>query len=159
MTNFDKDNIEVREFVVFEDMIFLDEDELMKYIDSCDAKFETYNFYLDSDDVYEFADRSELLALYDDDEDELYTAERTFDKTVKELMSKYDISYNRGGRTGSGRRYKLCGTYGNLKKFAEEYCGYIDLSNPGEHLSDCAERAEIDLESGDDEYIIGNLSL
>ena len=159
MTNFDKDNIEVREFVVFEDMIFLDEDELMKYIDSCDAKFETYNFYLDSDDVYEFADRSELLALYDDDEAELYGAEREFDNNVDELMSKYDINYTRGGSSGSGRRYTLYGTYGNLKKFADDYCGYIDWSNPGEHLHDCEERADIDLESGDEDLILGRLSM
>lgn len=159
MATFDKDDIEVREFSVFEDMIFLSEDELMKYIDSCDAEFETYNFYLDTDDVYEFADRSELVALYDDDEDELYAAEREFDNNVEELMSKYDINYTRGGRSGSGRRYTLYGTYGNLKKFAEEYCGYIDWSNPGEHLSDCEERADIDLESGDEDYILGKLSM
>ena len=159
MVTFDKDNIETREFVVFEDLIFLDEYELVGYLDSCDAEFETYNFYIDIDDVYEFTDRSGLVALYDDDEDELYAAEREFDKKVSELMNKYEISYNRGSKAGSGRRYTLYGTYGNLKKFADEYCGYIDWSNPGEHLSKCEERAEIDIESGDDDYILGNLSL
>lgn len=159
MATFDKDSIEAREFVVFEDMIFLDEYELMGYLDSCDAEFETYNFYIDTDDVYEFADRSELVALHDGDEDALYAAEREFDRKVSELMSKYDISYSRGGASMSGRRYTLSGTYGNLKKFAKEYCGYIDWSNPGEHLSECEKQAEIDLESGDDDYILGNLSL
>lgn len=158
MAIFDRKSIEARDFVVFEDMIFLDEYELVAYLDTCDAEFETYNFYLDTDDIYQFADRSELVALYDD-EDELYAAEREFDHKVSELMSKYDISYTRGERSGAGRRYTLSGTYGNLKKFADEYCGYIDWSNPGVHLSECKERAEIDLESGEDGYILGNLSL
>ena len=158
MVRFDRDDIETRDFVVFEDMIFLDEYELVAYLDTCEAEFETYNFYLDSDDVYEFADRSELLALYDD-EDDLYADEREFDAKVEELMRKYDISYTRGGSSGAGRRYTLSGTYGNLKKFADEYCGYIDWSNPGEHLSECEEQAEIDLESGEDGYILGSLSL
>lgn len=159
MVTFDRDNIETRDFVVFEDMIFLDEYELVAYLDTCDAEFETYNFYLDTDDVYEFADRSELLAMHDDDEDALYATEREFDRKVEELMSKYDISYSRGGISGAGRRYILSGTYGNLKKFADEYCGYIDWGNPGEHLSECEEEAEIDLESGEDGYILGSLSL
>lgn len=159
MATFDKDNIEVREFTVFEDMIFLSDDELEKYIDGCDAEYETYNFYVDSDDVYEFVSRQEMIDVYGDDEDALYEAERTFDSTVADLLSKYDINYRRGPASGSGRRYKLYGTYGNLKKFADEYCGYIDWGNPGEHLSDCEERANIDLESGDEDYIIGRLSM
>lgn len=160
MATFDRDNIEVKEFAVFEDMIFLSEDELMKYLDSCDAEFETYNFYLDTDELYQFIDRSEILDLdYNGDEDALYELEQEFDNQVEELMSKYDISYTRGGRNRDGYRYTLYGTYGNLKKFADEYCGYLDWGNPGEHLSDCEERAEIDLESGDDDYILGHLSL
>lgn len=160
MATFDRNDMETREFVVFEDMIFLDEHELMGYLDTCDAEFETYSFYLDTDEMYQFIDRSEILDLdFNDDGDALYALEQAFDNKVEELMSKYDIGYSRGNRNRDGYRYTLYGTYGNLKKFAAEYCGYLDWSNPGEHLSDCEERAEIDLESGDDEYIIGNLSL
>lgn len=159
MAKFDKSDIEVREFPVFEDKIFLSEEELIKYIDSCDANFTTYNFYRDSDDIFEFSSRSELLDAYGDDEDALTDAAGEFDVNVDELVSKYDIHCRRGHATGSGREYTLYGTYGNLKKFANEYCGYIDLGNPGEHLSDCEEFADVDFESGDEDYILGNLSM
>ena len=89
MPKFDKTDIEVREFPVFEDKIFLSEEELTKYIDSCDANFTTYNFYRDSDDIFEFSSRDELLDIYGGDEDALDEDAAQFDLLSKKLCTHY----------------------------------------------------------------------
>lgn len=153
--HFDRDDIETREFLVMDDKIFFSDDELNEYLNSCKAEFDTENFFGDHYDMLEVIDEDELRGeMSEEDFEELCYY---FDVTVENLIDKYDIRAHK--YPGNDMRYSISGTYGNLKKFCEEYSNDLQQSNAGEPLSDFEMDVYVDLESGDEDQILGRLSM
>lgn len=154
MSKFDIDAIEEREYAVIEDMIFYTRDDAIKYINSCDAEYSTSNFYLTPNDFIQDIDIEDLIDIYGD-EDLAEEALDEYEEKARNLLHKYSINYSHPHYG----KYILSGSYSDLKKFAEEYSNHLDFDNPGEALYDCAEEADIDLESGDFTYVLAKFHL
>lgn len=153
--HFDRDDIETREFLVMDDKIFFSEVELEEYLNSCKAEFDTENFFADRYDLFDEIDEDELRGeMSEDDFEELCY---NFDVTVENLIDKYDIRAHKHSSNPLG--YSISGTYGNLKKFCEEYSNDLQQSNAGEPLGDFEMDVYVDLESGDEDQILGRLSM
>lgn len=149
---FDRDNIMLVEFVTYDGLVFQSEEKLMEYINGCDCEYETQNFMLDRYDHLENMTEEELRG--DMTEEELEDMFDEFEHQVNVLLENYSISY----RKGNYDSYTLCGTFGNMKAFAKEYDPHLDLSNPGDALSDVEQEADIDIDSGNEDLIVFRLT-
>lgn len=165
---FDKNDIHTANMVIYGGMLFDSERLLIKYLDTCEAEYVTSNFLLTRED-YETSldlDHSDLVAMldqrYNDPDDEEEAIDDMFyqyQSEIEELLDEYDIYVQIDSRHDyEDITYKLSGTYGNLKKFANEYSIYLDLNNLGDVLFDVEKEADIDITSGDEDLILHNFN-
>lgn len=152
----DLDDIETREFVIFDDFVFLDDSDAEDYIDSCDAELLTDRFFPDARSLLlqPDLDIDELRHQYEDDQDEFEEAQYRYDEEVDMLMDEFGIRFN-VRISGGSTRYRLLGKYDKLRRFCSRYCGELTWTTPGEALEEeFEENVIIDTESGDMKYVL-----
>lgn len=139
--------------------LFENEENAEAYLDSCDAILETFNFEYDREDFEkymgsDFYDMFDWDPDSDEDDNRIDSAFVEYQERVDELCDKYDIDFDFKKYVPQGPLYILSGKLGDLKKFAEEYASHIEWDDEGEALYHMNKDAQIDLESGDDSYIL-----
>ena len=150
---FDRNDIMNVEIISYEGMLFEDEEDLQKYLDSCDAILDT-TFYYELRDFLRYDDIEDLGAIYGITGEQFAEKVEEYTEKVDELLQKYDIEVKK--RTF--HIHELSGLYGDLKAFAKEYTSDIEFKeDKGMLLADVENQADIDLDSGDEDYILARI--